>query len=242
MKIVDPQNSPSWVAAKGAVALRNAVLVLLLLLVITSGAFAAFGGPAQSKGTLNHKAGGQLRPSSAAVYGSLDPLAKDAHHYPTEGVDAFRQRSEEQVRDYYEELEEGLYQRIIEAGLDGKGGPFLGEDGLGQGMGGAEDNPVRMIQASFGGSVGGSFSGMTTMPLENGALDPIFDPARTASMVPFGHLPQVVFPALSGSGAYVPTLVLADDDMIGEVPVPGAVLLFPAGLAFLINARQRRKR
>ncbi|MEM7739585.1 MAG: hypothetical protein AAF225_02145 [Pseudomonadota bacterium] len=242
MKIVDPQDTRSGVAAKGAIVLRNVVLALLLLLGITTGAVAAFSavthGSVQSGTTTTDR----HHRTSAAIYGTLGSGPAREQHYPTEGVDAFRQRSENQVKDHYDQLEEGLYERILEAGLEGKGGPFAGDDPVWNDTGDAENDAARMIPVSFGGSMEGSFSGLTTTSLEELPLDPLFDPAQIAGVVPLGQLPQIVFPSLSGSGAPLPPSMLMGDDMLGEVPVPGAALLFPAGLALLFNARKRLQR
>lgn len=242
MTIEDPQTVQNGLDAKGPKALRNLVLVLLLLLLTTVGGLALFGammvGDEIETTESEWKQTQERQATADENYGTLDPERITIDAAPAESIDAFRERSEAQVREFYEGQEEGLYQRIVDATLYGKGSDFDPGDEPSEwsGMGGPETEVVQMVPTSLGGSADGSFSGLPTTPLQTAMVDPIVDPAAIA---PIGALPQVVFPGLSAPGGIL--IPQADlNDPIGEVPVPGAILLFPAGLAFLAKRRKRQ--
>ncbi len=242
MAIEDPQTVQNGFDAKGPKALRNLVIVLLLLLLTTVGGLALFGAMVvgdELETTERDVNQAQVRQATADEnYGTLDPERITIDAAPTESIDEFRERSEAQVREFYEGQEEGLYQRIVDATLYGKGSDFDPGDDPSEwtGMGGPETEVVQLVPTSLGGSADGTFSGLPTTPLQTAMVDPLVDPVAIA---PIGALPQVVFPGLSGPGGIVvPQTDL--NDQVGEVPVPGAILLFPAGLAFFAKRRKRQ--
>ncbi|MEO1658826.1 MAG: hypothetical protein AAFR65_14025 [Pseudomonadota bacterium] len=242
MTIEDPKTAQNGLDANGPKALRNLVLVLLLVLLGTAGGLATFGlmmsDDSDEMTEAEWVAARERAATADEAYGVLDPERTVALEGSEESIDAFRERSEAEVREFYEAQEEGLYQRIVDAGLYGKGSDFDPGDDPSEwtGMGGPETEAVKIVPTSLGGSADGTFSGIPTAPLQASLIDPLVSPAAAT---PLGPLPQIVFPGLSGpGGVIVPPPTITGPP--GEVPVPGALLLFPAGLAFLAKAKKRR--
>ncbi|MEM6748588.1 MAG: hypothetical protein AAF608_14320 [Pseudomonadota bacterium] len=239
MTIEDPQTAQTGFDASAPRALRNLVLVLLLLLLGTAGGLALFGSMIVGETTeLTDEAWAAATERQATAdeaYGTLDAEPIVIASLSSEDIDAFRERSEGQVREFYEAQEQGLYQRIVEAGLYGKGTVDSPSEWVG--VGGPVTEVVQLVPTSLGGSADGTFSGIPTTPLQTAMVDPLGGPTAIG---PIGQLPQVVFPGLSGPGGLIPPPTLNFDDPIGEIPVPGALLLFPAGLALIAKARKRR--